>query len=177
MMRAMPYLLAAGLVMASVGTAYKAGDSAANARWQARWDRQAAELAQARAAAVEQFRIEEQRRHDAIEGVRTDAQRQIEQAHADAAAAVAAADGLREQAKRLAARTSQCSSSARAAAGGSPASSPGVVLADVLARADEAAGELAAAYDRARVAGVACEQAYQALRAGDRQSQSSGAAR
>lgn len=177
MMRALPYMLAAGLLMASIGTAYKAGESAAGARWQSRWDRQSAELKHARAVAAEQLRIEEQRRHDAVEGIRNDAQRKIEQAQADAASAVAAADSMRQQAKRLAARTGQCSSSASATHGSETAGSPGMVLADVLARADEAAGELAAAYDRARVAGVACEQAYQALRAGDRQSQSSGAAR
>jgi hypothetical protein len=38
-----------------------------------------------------------------------------------------------------------------------------MVLADLLSRADERAGELAAAYDRARAAGLACEQAYDAL--------------
>jgi hypothetical protein len=38
-----------------------------------------------------------------------------------------------------------------------------MVLADLLSRADERAGELAAAYDRARASGLACERAYQSL--------------
>jgi hypothetical protein len=38
------------------------------------------------------------------------------------------------------------------------------VLADVLGRADDRAGELAAALDASRAAGLACERAYDALR-------------
>jgi hypothetical protein len=39
------------------------------------------------------------------------------------------------------------------------------VLADVLSRIDAAAGELAAYADRSRVAGMACEAAYDSLAA------------
>lgn len=38
-----------------------------------------------------------------------------------------------------------------------------VVLLDLLARADARAGELAKAYDRARIAGLSCEASYNAL--------------
>jgi len=38
-----------------------------------------------------------------------------------------------------------------------------MVLSDLLARADERAGELAAAFDQARVAGQQCEREYDAL--------------
>jgi hypothetical protein len=38
-----------------------------------------------------------------------------------------------------------------------------MVLSDLLARADARAGELAKAYDRARIAGLACEASYNAL--------------
>jgi hypothetical protein len=38
-----------------------------------------------------------------------------------------------------------------------------MVLSDLLARADARAGELAKAYDGARIAGLACEGAYNAL--------------
>lgn len=50
-----------------------------------------------------------------------------------------------------------------ATAGGPPTAGPGLVLADVLGRADDTAGELAAAADSARIAGTACERAYEAL--------------
>lgn len=39
-----------------------------------------------------------------------------------------------------------------------------VVLSGLLAQADERAGELAKAYDQARIAGQQCEQEYDALR-------------
>ncbi|MGY2680808.1 hypothetical protein ACVWVZ_000142 [Pseudomonas tolaasii] len=38
-----------------------------------------------------------------------------------------------------------------------------MVLSDLLQRADKRAGELAVAYDRARIAGLACERAYNSL--------------
>jgi hypothetical protein len=38
------------------------------------------------------------------------------------------------------------------------------VLSDLLQRADRRAGELAKAYDAARIAGLACERMYEAAR-------------
>ncbi|MDP1045514.1 DUF2514 family protein, partial [Klebsiella pneumoniae] len=38
-----------------------------------------------------------------------------------------------------------------------------MVLSDLLQRADKRAGELAAAYDRARIAGLTCERSYNSL--------------
>ncbi|PZQ36549.1 MAG: DUF2514 domain-containing protein, partial [Pseudomonas putida] len=38
-----------------------------------------------------------------------------------------------------------------------------MVLSDLLTRADARAGELAKAYDRARIAGQTCEASYNAL--------------
>jgi hypothetical protein len=43
-----------------------------------------------------------------------------------------------------------------------------MVLSDMFQRADKRAGELAKAYDAARIAGLACERSYGALRAGER---------
>lgn len=40
--------------------------------------------------------------------------------------------------------------------------SAAMVLSDLLTRADERAGELAKAYDVARIAGLACEEHYRA---------------
>ncbi|WP_425591458.1 DUF2514 family protein [Brenneria nigrifluens] len=52
--------------------------------------------------------------------------------------------------------------SATASAGAARASTA-ILLADVLQRADDRAGELAAYADRARVAGLTCERAYDAI--------------
>lgn len=119
-----------------------------------------ARIAEATQAAELVARQTEQQRQTDIERIRTDASQQIEQARADADAAVASANGLREQANRLASRA--CKSTATATGSGS-ADSAALVLSDVLTRVDARAGELAAAYDRARIAGLACEQSYKAV--------------
>ncbi|WP_236322205.1 DUF2514 family protein [Aeromonas veronii] len=144
---------------------YRAGVQDERLVWQAKWDRQVAELASAKARSLQLAREEEQRRQDAIEKVRQDAEQQIARAQTDAVAANAVAVSLREQTRRLAARASQGASHSDTAQPSQAVEQPAVVLADVLGRIDARAGELAAAYDRARAAGLACEQAYDALRA------------
>lgn len=160
---ALPYLVAATVAAAALYGAYSHGVSTTDASWQSRWDRQLADQAEAKAKATEQARIEEQRRQAAIHEVTTNAQTQIDQAQADAAAARATADSLRDQAKRLAAAAGKACSNPGTATAGRPASTTSMVLADLFGRADQAAGDLAAAYDRARIAGLACERAYNSL--------------
>ena len=145
---------------------YQSGADAKELEWSARWNKQAEQQATAKAKATMEAREEEQRRQASIDKVRDDAEKQIARAESDALAARDAADGVLEQAKRLAARAGKCPSNPSATQSGAPAAEPSVVLADVLGRADARAGELAAAYDRSRAAGLACERAYDALRAG-----------
>lgn len=142
---------------------HSAGEEDERKTWQAKWDRQTAELAEARVQNVQLAREEEQRRQRAIDEVRQDAEQQIARVETDAAAASAVAAGVLEQARRLATRASQCANHSRATQSGDAARQPAVVLADVLGRADARAGELARAYDRARTAGLACERAYFSL--------------
>lgn len=120
--------------------------SVARAEWS-----EAARQAEARA------RSEEQRRQTAIEGIRRDAQEKIAAVAADAAAADDAAGRLRARVAELSRRPARCPS---AAGGGEAADAARLVLSDVFARLDQRAGELAEAYDRARIAGLACEAAY-----------------
>jgi hypothetical protein len=145
---------------------YQSGADAKELEWSARWDKQAEQQATAKANAELKAREEEQRRQASIDKVRDDAEKQIALAESDALSARDAADGVLEQAKRLAARAGKCPSNPSATQSGAPTTEPGVVLADVLVRADARAGELAAAYDRSRAAGLACERAYDALLAG-----------
>lgn len=161
--RALPYLLAIAGALACLWWAYSHGVSVTDASWQSKWDAQALELSEAKANAVVLAREEEQRRQSEMNKVTQDAEQQIARAEADATAADAAAHSLREQAKRLAARASQCAGNSSATQRGEAAPSPSVVLSDLLGRADERAGELAAAYDRARASGLACERAYESL--------------
>ncbi|MEJ5866114.1 DUF2514 family protein, partial [Pseudomonas farsensis] len=51
-----------------------------------------------------------------------------------------------------------------AVARGQAATRAAMVLSDLLARADARAGELAAAYDRARIAGLQCSSEYDLMR-------------
>lgn len=95
----------------------------------------------------------------------TDAYTIVARELADASAAAAAAGGRLHDAAAAAARRSRACQGAAAAGGGAAASDPAGVLADVLRRADDRAGVLAAHADAARAAGLACERAYDALMA------------
>ncbi|MNJ75359.1 hypothetical protein D3C77_724460 [compost metagenome] len=70
---------------------------------------------------------------------------------------------MRDDAAKLAATVSCPATDTAAIARGQAATRAAMVLSDLLARADARAGELAKAYDRARIAGRTCEAAYTAL--------------
>ena len=108
-------------------------------------------------------RAEESRRVHALKEA-LDAEHLARQAvEADARRADAAAVGLRQRAKQLAA-ASRCPAIDPAPASSSPAASaPGDLLADMLSRLDEAAGAVGRYADDARLAGQLCERAYDAL--------------
>lgn len=168
--KVLPFLAGALVIAALAGggvvlyrTGHAAGEEGERKTWQAKWNEEAARLATARTKAEQEARKEELRRQAEIDEVRDHAQEQIAQAQDDAAAADLESGRLREQARRLAARASQCASGSHATQGGPAAGQAAVVLADLLSRADERAGELAAAYDRARASGLACERAYLSL--------------
>ncbi|MEX3556616.1 MAG: DUF2514 family protein [Burkholderia gladioli] len=134
------------------GVGYVGGHRAATKSEQAKQQK-------ATLAAVNAARVEEQRRTAAQQEIADEASKQRNVARADAATAASAADGLRRQVAALVSRARHSTP----AAGSAPADDPIGVLADVLGRADERAGELAAYADRARIAGQACERSYDAL--------------
>ncbi|PXW28267.1 DUF2514 family protein [Paraburkholderia caballeronis] len=120
--------------------------------------------AAAQTRAVEAARAEEQRRTAAQSEIAKDANAQRTAALADAFAARAAAGGLQQRVTQLIAAARTAGHSATAA--GSPATGDALdLLADVLGRADDRAGELAAYADAARIAGEQCERDYDALTA------------
>ncbi|HDR8930423.1 TPA: DUF2514 family protein [Burkholderia vietnamiensis] len=118
-----------------------------------------AEAARAQTEAVEAARTEEQRRTAAQQEIAENAAKERDQASADAAAAASAADGLRKQVAVLVEHARHPATTA----GSAPAGDPLDLLADVLGRADQRAGELAEYADRARIAGQQCERDYDAL--------------
>ncbi|KVH55294.1 hypothetical protein WK78_29510 [Burkholderia cepacia] len=93
------------------------------------------------------------------QGNAENASNQREQARAAADAADAAANSLRKQVAELLARTRDPAAPAGSAAAGGALD----LLANVLGRADQRAGDLAEYADRARIAGQQCERDYDAL--------------
>ncbi|MER0046524.1 DUF2514 domain-containing protein [Pectobacterium odoriferum] len=144
---------------------YTAGSEDANAAWQSKWDRRNTADAEALTKRQSDERQEERRRQDSINAISTNAQREIEQAQADAVNAQSAAVGLQSAIGKLkrqlaASETGRISSVAAASAAKSEAA---ILLAELLSESDKAAGEYAAEADSTYRAGMTCERAYDAI--------------
>jgi hypothetical protein len=146
-----------------------AGAGSAACTWQVqdwRYGTKLADIGKAQAIAVTKAgndaRAEEQRRQASVNKEASNAREQNKAADVDAGAADAAGDRLHVDAGKLAA--SACLGDPGVAQRGASATRAAMVLSDLLQRADKRAGELAAAYDRARIAGKACEAAYTSLK-------------
>ena len=108
-------------------------------------------------------RQEEQRRATAQEEARAHAQEERTIADAGVAGADAAGQRLRDQSAKFATAVSCSGADTAAIARGKAATRAAMVLSELRDRADARAGELAKAYDRARIAGQLCESSYNAL--------------
>jgi hypothetical protein len=156
--------LAVLLIIAAVlYGAYHHGESVADARWQLKWADQQTLQAKGLAAATTENRTEEQRRQTAVNQVGNDARQQQAVATADAVSADAAGERVHDQAGKLAASASCSADDPGATERSNTATRAAMVLSDLFQRADKRAGELARAYDSARIAGLACERAYEEL--------------
>lgn len=164
-LRILPYIAAFALVAASLFGAYHHGLSVKDAEWQSVWNDRDTRDAQAKAENEAAAREREQAYQQSINKAVQDGQRIIDQATADAAAARATAGSVQLAADNLAARlaASEASGNSCTAAASKAAARAAMVLADVLKRADQRAGELAEVADQARARGVTCEQAYDGL--------------
>ncbi|WP_321933471.1 DUF2514 family protein [Burkholderia cenocepacia] len=121
----------------------------------------AAAAQKAQIDAVAAARTEEQRRTAAQSEIANDANQQRTAALADAFAARAAAGSLQQRVDQLIAAARHPAAAARGPATGDALD----LLADVLGRANQRAGDLAEYADRARIAGQQCEHDYDALTA------------
>ncbi|MGY2438543.1 DUF2514 family protein [Pseudomonas sp. SDO52101_S400] len=164
-LRILPYIAAVLLVAGSLLGAYHHGVSVTNATWQAEWSRRDARDEAALAANESAARVREQSYQHSIDKAVQDGQRTIDQLTADAATARASADSLRGAADKLAARlaASQAGGNSCTSAASAAASRAVMVLADVLKRADQRAGELAEFADQSYARGVTCEKAFDGL--------------
>lgn len=164
-LRFLPYIAAVLLVLGALCGAYHHGVSVTNETWRSKWNARDTRDAQAKAENEAAERAREQSYQQSINKAIQDGQRTIDQATADATAARASADSLRGAADAIAARlaASQASGNSCTAAASQAATRAVMVLADVLKRADERAGELAVFADQSHGRGVTCEQAYSGL--------------
>ena len=105
-------------------------------------------------------RKEEQRPAQAQEEARVHAQ---EERAIDEAGADAAGQRLQHEGAKLATTVSCPGTDTAAIARGQAATRAAMVLSELRDRADARAGELAKAYDQARIAGQQCEQEYDSL--------------
>lgn len=129
----------------------------------------AADKADAQAQALRQttaYRAEETRRLVAQQEIADDLAQKLARARADADIADAAAGRLQQRIGALVAAARAAAQHPAAAGAGAPADDAIGLLADVLGRADAAAGELAAIADQRGAAGQACQLAYDSLTAG-----------
>ncbi|WP_426808039.1 DUF2514 domain-containing protein [Pseudomonas sp. WOUb67] len=112
-------------------------------------------------------RQDEHRIADAQEEARVKGHEERTIADAGAADADAAGQRLRGEAIKIAAAVSCPGSDTTAVARSEAATRAAMVLSDLLARADQRAGELAKAYDRALISGQQCEREYDAFQLRD----------
>lgn len=161
-LRILTYIAAVLLVAGALFSAYRHGVGVTDATWQARWAARDVRDEAARAESESAARALEQSYQHSIDKAVQDGQSTIDQLTADAATARTSADSLRGTADKLAARlaASQAGGNSCTAATSAADARAVMVLADVLQRADQRAGELAETADQARARGVTCEQAY-----------------
>jgi len=92
------------------------------------------------------------------------AETKLAEAQAAAARANIAAIGLRQRAAQLAAACRSAPSNPSPIASRTPTNTPGDLLADMLGRVDEVAGETSRYADQLRIAGEACARDYETVR-------------
>lgn len=164
-MKILPYIVALLLLAGALFGAYHHGETVANDDWQARWSDRDTRDESAKAANEAAEREKEQSRQQAINKVVQNGQALIDTAAAAVTAANRESDRLRSAVDGLASRiaASQGGSHSCTAAASAAASRAVLVLADVLKRADQRAGDLAGFADQSHGRGVTCEQAYDAI--------------
>lgn len=151
------------IVVGALYGAYRHGLAVSDLAWEAKWERETGKRASATADALAAYRNEEQRRLSAANQVANHAKTLQASAVDDGVAADAVGDRMRSSATELANSADSCPGHTAAASRGTAANPAAMVLSDMLGRADARAGELAKAYDAARIAGLACERTYRDL--------------
>jgi len=157
------FMLAVLLIFGALYGAYHHGETLANAEWRAKWDGEVAKRAYTKAQAEMAASAEELRRIDSNQQAQAHAIQSTAVAQTDAIAATDSSGSVQFAATKLATGPGICTSHHATTAGSPPTNRAAMVLSDLLARADKRATELAALADKSRIAGLACEAAYDGL--------------
>lgn len=144
--------------------AYGRGYNKANDEWVIKWSNYQQEIVEFKLAHEQQVRKLQTELQSTADRVNKDAKVQIDKLESDLLAANASAGSLRDKVTKYAASAKKCASNTGATATSETADAPAVVLGRMFSWADQSAGELAEFADRNRIAGLACETAYDNLR-------------
>lgn len=155
-------LVAAALLL----VAFCSGHHAADRKWSQRWTERDAADAKAVAQRAANERAEEQRRQRRVNEETERAEQELVAARAAADRANAAAGGLRSELDKLQSRlrVSEKRRNTAVADASQARAEAADLLAQLLRESDEMAGAFAAEADSSRIAGRACERAYDAIR-------------
>jgi hypothetical protein len=159
-------IAAMALLLVACWGVWRGGYNAADQEWRQRWtERNAADVrAVAQRAAAE--RAEEQRRQRRVNEETERAEQELVAARAAAERANAAAGGLRSELDKLQfrLRVSEQRRDTAVTDAGKARAEAADLLAQLLRESDEMAGAFAEEADRSRIAGTACERAYNSQR-------------
>lgn len=146
---------------------YEAGRDTASQEWKLKWAERDKSDALAQALRNDVEREKERRRQAAADEEQTNGEKALAKAQSDADNAQRAADGLQQQLANLQRQLGR-SETGRLSATAALIQTRGeaaVLLAQLLSKSDRAAGEYAAAADRAYESGKTCERTYDAVTA------------
>lgn len=158
-----PAVAVATLLSLSHWWAYQHGVTVTDNDWAAKWAQRNTDDATAQAAAEASARAKEQVLQQQAEKVQRDATQALETARTDAAGERAATDRLRGELAKLQARLSGTGASAPTGTSSASATRAALVLSDLYGSCQSRLGEVSAAFDQSRIAGLACEASYDAL--------------
>lgn len=143
--------------------AYDHGKSVERSTWQTQWAQRDADDATARADAEKAERAKEQINQQHAEKVQRDATQALEQERLVAAGERAATERVRSELTKLQTRLRGAGASPATGTSSASATRAAMVLSDLYGSCQSRLGELSSAFDRARIAGLACEASYDAL--------------
>lgn len=158
-----PALTLAAALGASHWFTYDHGKSTERTTWQAKWAQRDADDNAAQARAEQGARAKETADQLHAEKVQRDATQALEQERLNAAGERAATDRLRGELAKLQTRLRGAGTGTATGASSTSATRAAMVLSDMYGSCQSRLGEVSSAFDRARIAGLACEASYDAL--------------